>query len=142
MVSRYINKKKINILSFATCHSHLKYFFYIFFRHFGSVNICKTRDWHETRVKGSFPSSAEGPWKFVKLYVQKKTDLCIGLHLKNKRQGHLNTKTCWVKFDLKFIWCNKSINVHIFVDYCIELQNLNDFFLMALSNFHVLLKTL
>ncbi|XP_076118272.1 calpain-15-like [Mytilus galloprovincialis] len=54
-------------------------------KHFGSVNICKTRDWHETRVKGSFPSSAEGPWKFVKLYVPKKTDLCIGLHQKNKR---------------------------------------------------------
>ncbi|CAC5412924.1 CAPN15 [Mytilus coruscus] len=32
-------------------------------KHFGSVEICKTRDWHETRIKGSFPSSADGPWK-------------------------------------------------------------------------------
>ncbi|CAG2247761.1 CAPN15 [Mytilus edulis] len=56
-----------------------------FRKHFGSVEICKTRDWHETRIKGSFPSTADGPWKFVKIYVPKKTDLCIGLHQKNKR---------------------------------------------------------
>ncbi|XP_052077597.1 calpain-15-like [Mytilus californianus] len=61
-----------------------------FRKYFGSVEICKTRDWHETRVKGSFPSTADGPWKFVKVYVQKKTDLCIGLHQKNKRGNHSN----------------------------------------------------
>lgn len=68
--------------------SYTNHFFFknnSFIRHFGSVEICKTRDWHETRIKGSFPSTADGPWKFAKVYVQKKTDLCIGLHQKNKR---------------------------------------------------------
>ncbi|XP_052077598.1 calpain-15-like [Mytilus californianus] len=61
-----------------------------FRKHFGDVDICKTRDWHETRIKGSFPSSADGPWKFVKVYVQNKTDLCVGLHQKNKRGSSSN----------------------------------------------------
>ncbi|XP_071126006.1 calpain-15-like [Mytilus edulis] len=61
-----------------------------FRKYFGSVEICKTRDWHETRIKGSFPSTANGPWKFAKVYVQNKTDLCLGLHQKNKRGNHGN----------------------------------------------------
>ncbi|CAG2253619.1 CAPN15 [Mytilus edulis] len=61
-----------------------------FRKHFGDVDICKTRDWFETRIKGSFPSSADGPWKFVKVYVQNKTDLCLGLHQKNKRGSSSN----------------------------------------------------
>ncbi|VDI46453.1 calpain-15 [Mytilus galloprovincialis] len=61
-----------------------------FRKHFGDVDICKTRDWFETRIKGFFPSSADGPWKFVKVYVQNKTDLCLGLHQKNKRGSSSN----------------------------------------------------
>ncbi|KAH3841104.1 hypothetical protein DPMN_114561 [Dreissena polymorpha] len=55
-------------------------------KYFDSVDICKVRpDWHEIRVKGSFPRNAAIPPKITKIKVYCTTDLEIGIFQESER---------------------------------------------------------